>query len=116
MRVKIEYEQIVIRGEKKVRILSVKALRQEELPQTYLEERPAIRLYGNDRILLRHEYGFTMSSDSACLKVGDIRDITDFNEKICYIKEAGKRLAEINRKLAVENSGWQDDVIHSIEI
>ena len=44
--------------------------------------------------------------DSYYVTVGDIIPLEEFNQKIEFIHKCGKRLSEINKKLAKENEGW----------
>ena len=108
--IKIRTKKILVRGEKRIEVTGLEALKKAELPQRYIYHPNSVRW---DISLCT---GKPVLSGSAIyvLKVGESYSPEKFEERIEEIKAAGELLRDINKQLAIENAGWEGEETYII--
>jgi hypothetical protein len=124
MSIKIAYEKVVVRGVKKIRVLSVEALRDRELPESYLEVDGSTfdRKANGDFVYLDPDCGRHLCivaagespSSAHALYENSIYDPKKFFEAVEIARRAGERLREINQKIAKLKESWHGETELSI--
>lgn len=102
---KIEIEKIIIRGEKYVRIVSFSMLAKNELPLRFTADFSGYACWSSDNNKYLHyrNEGHTYPSS---IFVGQCISIVDYKFILRILREAGKRLSQINSELHIENLEW----------
>ena len=96
MSIIITVEEVVVRGEKKMKLIKIEGLlRREQLPIKYFDQ-------GNDYIWLEDNYIFRPGVSRSNIHLNNF--ITDAD--IENIRRCADRLREINKQLAKENANW----------
>jgi hypothetical protein len=103
MSIELDLEGRVVQGRKGYCIRGIKALKEEELPQEYLEGYPKATMNGNYLYIK----GTINSQDQGTLTIGETYFKETIDLFIEILKMAGKRLQKINQKLAKENADWE---------
>lgn len=101
--IKIHTENVLERGEKKIKILKIGALNYDQLPKRYVKGNCVFLFLGSLKHGDKKEYPTTWE----LLRSGECYSQTDFYEKIAIIRSCGNRLKAINMILEQENKGWE---------
>jgi len=109
MSIEIKTEKTLARGEKMRKILSIKMLREQELPVEYCEDGKCVWLVAFDNKRIQRIEFQDNSSGVYLLTNEELISETRFQEALARIKSCGERLREINKKLAEKNHGWAGD-------
>ena len=99
MAVTIKYERVMVRGERKVRIHKVHALKEEQLPVQYTEDKRAFWMSQNERYLYFKNNLF-LEEDSTISK-------EQFEKFVAKIFTGGELLKKINEELAEVAEKWK---------
>jgi hypothetical protein len=123
--IELKVKSVVDKGEKKVKILDMKALREDELPDRYMGGYP--RCYLNNSIgkvmnvyfdeeqymFLKRFYGdsehVSFAENNICFVKGEKFEINFFNELVAIIEQCGKRLKQINEQIKEETKNWHGE-------
>ena len=118
--IKIEVEKVIVRGEKKRKVLKIQALKEKDLPVQYLRSPSAVYfkdgwinivgLHGGYTGLLAEHAG----KPYRLLEVGKVYSDECFSDTLRLIQDAGQLLKRINAELALENEGWSGKVEYHI--
>lgn len=110
----LKIKKIVVRGERMIKILDVKALTEGELPLRYVQiadlQNDAyayMRSEYKQLYVARHQWAHT-------LYLGEVLTESKFTEIVKLLRKCGERLREINRQLAIDNAGWHGEETHHI--
>lgn len=98
----ITYKQVVIRGEKYVEITGLYGFKtSDELPRAYIMSLESVYLSDYNKSRLNKYNG------ASFVEVGTKYKAHDYNTILDTLKIAAQKLHEINKKLAIENAGWE---------
>ena len=103
MNIEIEYVQIIRKKEKWIKIMGVNALKYSDLPLKYLEGFPHVVLSSWEQLIIR-KTGFDV--DIRAFQLDKSMPYSEFKECLCIIKQAGKRLAAINKDKQLILKDW----------
>ena len=99
MAVEIKYEKVMVRGERKIKILRVSALKEMELPVQYTQDKRAFWMgqYSTKSLYFR-EGGY--------LEIGNVISKESFEVFVTRILTGGRLLKKINKKIAEIEEVW----------
>jgi hypothetical protein len=100
MSIKITTEKVVCQGVKYYKIIRLEALQAKDLPMEYLK--------GSPSFYLKDDIFYSDHSSKGDILLENYT-ATELAEKIEYLKSAGQRLTEINKRLAEENKNWHGE-------
>ena len=107
MAMKIKYEKIMDNGDRMIKITGFQGIKTwDELPREYRTS--GVHVYieesGADMVLRMTAANRYYSSRYF---IGKCFTPEEFGEFICELKSAGRRLAEINARIAADAAGWE---------
>lgn len=98
MKIKIETEKVVEKGVMMRKILGIEAQRAPELPREYLKE--------GTHVYLKHEDAVLHISNGPDMIIKETYPEQVFQQQLAYIRDAGERLVEINRRIEQLKDTW----------
>jgi len=101
MSIKIETEQVLIRGEKRIKVIKIEALTEEALPFAYVN---------GSEFVYRYNSGLFYKWDGKTYNLlfkDDLYTEDEIKNQLETIKRCGNILQEINARLKKENEGWE---------
>jgi len=98
MAVEIKYERVMVRGERKIKILRVSALKKMELPVQYTKDKRAFWMGQYSKSLYFREGGY--------LEVGNVISKESFEVFVTRILTGGRLLKKINEDIAEIAEIW----------
>jgi len=108
MSIKIKAEKELAMGEKLYRIVSIDALKENELPKRYTKALGAVYLTtykkGDEWLWVRNSTGASLLT-----KKGKFISPEKMEEVLNTCKEAGILLRKVYLELEVENEGWEGE-------
>ena len=108
--IRIETEKIISKGEKKIKVLGIEALEEEQLPLRYLKREGSIWLSPcRSELRTKGRIGYI-----TLLKINQAYTSERFEKNLESIRAAGELLKKINAELAEENAGWEGKEVYVI--
>ena len=101
--IKIDIENVLVRGEKRIKVVKVEMLQYDQLPTRYTVG--GCVLLDETRIAHREAVGKDM--DWNWLKSNHKYTEKELETKIKIIRKCGNKLQAVNTLLAKENKGWE---------
>ncbi|HBN27267.1 MAG TPA: hypothetical protein DD405_07345 [Desulfobacteraceae bacterium] len=103
MNIKIKREEIIIRGRKFYKIKELSALKFDDLPKAYTDQKSARWLsHACDGIIGN-------KGQDGNVSVGEILTPKEYHSWLIMLKVAGFLLKKINAQLAIENKNWSGE-------
>lgn len=100
-------EKIIDKGDQRLRVVEISMLEHDQLPRNYTGVGESVSLNDNSyNPYVKYQREFDNDFDIFWLRVSIDYSPEEIQEKIETIRRCGRRLAEINRLLAIKNAGW----------
>lgn len=119
MKIKIEIEKVLRRGEQYIKVVKIKALTTEELPKKYVDDKTLCSVYlykGVNGNVLYGNYETFKYASNCCdlLNEGLTYNKKYFGKVMKYVKKAGLELKRINKELTEENKNWEGTKTYTV--
>lgn len=106
MNIHVKVEKIIVRGERKIKVLGLKALESSDLPKAYTDNKDIDRCYYHASYNCIYHIPRGSATGSTLLQEQSIVDEQRLDHILSVLKKCGENLHETNKKLKKENKDW----------
>lgn len=106
MNIHIKVKKIIVRGEKKIKVLGLKALESSDLPEAYTANKDIDRCWYHASYNCIYHVPIGSSIGDILLREQHIVDEQRLDHILSVLRKCGENLHETNKKLKKENKDW----------